>query len=478
MAILIAALLIRCIQFGNPVVQIDEQFYLLVGDRMLHGALPYVQFWDRKPFGIFALYAAIRSLGGEGILAYQLIATLFAATTAFIVYRISRRAAGMTGALFSALIYLAYLSVNGGDGGQAPVFYNLIVAAAALMIVRWTEVADVRPPSLAGPFAAMLFLGFALQVKYTVIFEGVYFGLYVLHRAYRAGRPPAQTLSFALIAPILAVLPTVLVGAYYWHIGHFAEFWFCNFQSVLLRPSPGAWPLAQRLLSIALHLLPLAVPAALARRQWMAVGPVGTFVMGWCVASIVGLLAFGTYFDHYSLPLVLPLAVAGAPIYDDLARGLRLGKRVLPIGIVVLAAGMIFVEANTIGLHRHRGDGSGARRIASIIRPHAARCAFVFAGDPILYHLSGACIPTAYNFPTLFSEMGDSVTLGIDWQRALRRTLDSRPGYIVLFDPPPKGAANAVAWAMVRDEVRQHYVLVDREPLASRTDLVFARRDP
>ena len=76
------ALLFRAPVLGNPVVGGDEAFYLLVGDRMLHGLLPYVDIWDRKPFGLFLLYAATRLLGGEGIWQYQLVATVFAAGTA------------------------------------------------------------------------------------------------------------------------------------------------------------------------------------------------------------------------------------------------------------------------------------------------------------------------------------------------------------------------------------------------------------
>ena len=71
----LAAFLLRMPHFGDPLYQIDEQFYLLVGDRMLHGAIPFVDIWDRKPIGLFLLFAAIRLLPGDGILAYQLVAT-------------------------------------------------------------------------------------------------------------------------------------------------------------------------------------------------------------------------------------------------------------------------------------------------------------------------------------------------------------------------------------------------------------------
>jgi 4-amino-4-deoxy-L-arabinose transferase-like glycosyltransferase len=80
--LLVFAFAVRAHDFGNPVIHVDEQYYLLVGDHMLHGAVPYVDLWDRKPPGLFLLFAAIRLLPGDGILAYQIVATLFAAATA------------------------------------------------------------------------------------------------------------------------------------------------------------------------------------------------------------------------------------------------------------------------------------------------------------------------------------------------------------------------------------------------------------
>src|SRR3954463_7872291 len=79
-ALLLALLAVvtRLQLFGDPIAGSDEGFYLLVGDRMLHGALPYVDIWDRKPFGLFLLFAGMRMLGGDGVLAYKLVATVAA----------------------------------------------------------------------------------------------------------------------------------------------------------------------------------------------------------------------------------------------------------------------------------------------------------------------------------------------------------------------------------------------------------------
>lgn len=185
--LLLVAVAARAAQFGNPVVQVDDEFYLLTGDRMLHGALPYVDIWDRKPVGLFLIYAAIRLLGGAGVLQYQIVATLFVVATALVVARIARNLSGPHGAAAAGVVYILYLGMFGGEGGQSPVFYNLFVALAA-----WTMIGLVRRPGFgafgfAGGLAAMLLIGVAMQVKYTALFEGLFFGLALLWFGRRRG---------------------------------------------------------------------------------------------------------------------------------------------------------------------------------------------------------------------------------------------------------------------------------------------------
>ncbi|MBJ6120439.1 hypothetical protein [Sphingomonas mollis] len=89
--LLVAAIATRVALYGDPLMLSDEQFYLLVGDRMLQGAWPFVDIFDRKPVGLFLIFAGLRAIGGNGILVYQLGATLCAALTAFVATRIARR---------------------------------------------------------------------------------------------------------------------------------------------------------------------------------------------------------------------------------------------------------------------------------------------------------------------------------------------------------------------------------------------------
>ena len=67
--LLSVALVTRSPRIGDPAIAVDEQFYLLVADHIWHGALPYVDIWDRKPVLLFLIYAALRPLSPDGIVA-------------------------------------------------------------------------------------------------------------------------------------------------------------------------------------------------------------------------------------------------------------------------------------------------------------------------------------------------------------------------------------------------------------------------
>jgi 4-amino-4-deoxy-L-arabinose transferase-like glycosyltransferase len=114
LGILLFATMVRWQTFGDPFIGYDEQFYLLVGDRMwYHGALPFVDIFDRKPIGLFLIYAAVRALGGQGLLQYQLVALLCVAATALLVARFARKIAGGIAPVTAACLYVIWLKLHG-----------------------------------------------------------------------------------------------------------------------------------------------------------------------------------------------------------------------------------------------------------------------------------------------------------------------------------------------------------------------------
>lgn len=484
MLLLGVALAARAVQFGNPVVQVDDEFYLLVGDRMLHGALPFVDIWDRKPVGLFLIYAAIRLLGGEGVIQYQLVATLFAAATGFVVARIARHVSGAHGAAAAGVVYILYLGVFGGEGGQSPVFYNLFVALAA-----WWMIALLRRPrfdrgALAGGAGVMLLVGLALQVKYSAVFEGMFFGLALLWNARRRGATPLGLSAAAALWAGVALLPTLAAWGAYAALGHSAAFVQANFLSILARSSDGLGPALKRLGYMAMMLSPLAAAVWLGRgigraRRGSEGETTRQFLEGWAIASVAGVVVFGTYFDHYALPMLVPLSVLAAPLFGEAGSGVTIGSSHglwrVPAGLAVMIAAVLISIPTINDNRRDRGWGPQVEEIAAYVRPRLGDCLYVYDGDPSLYRLTGSCLPTRWPFPSHLTLTREADSLGIDPLAEMRRIMAGRPRFVVASTRADKDLSPR-ARQFMEAELARDYALVLGVPVGSRMRVLYERR--
>ena len=174
--LLAVAILARALTFGNPVVHVDEEFYFFTGHSVWQGAWPFVDVWDRKPVGLFLLYALPAAFGfPAGIWAYQAMALASVVATGWLIARMAERLGWGVGATAAGIAYILWLDLLGGQGGQAPVFYNLLMMGAAWAILE----SDRRGLRSLG-LAAMTLVGLVLQIKYSAVVEGVVFGLWLL----------------------------------------------------------------------------------------------------------------------------------------------------------------------------------------------------------------------------------------------------------------------------------------------------------
>ncbi|MCU6454572.1 hypothetical protein LPN01_10835 [Sphingomonas sp. A2-49] len=465
--LLAAAVALRWRDFGNPIIHVDEQYYLLVGDRMLHGALPYVDLWDRKPVGLFLIFAGIRLLPGDGILAYQLAATAFAAATGWLIAR-GGMALGATvrGGLLAGIAYILWLSLLSGRGGQSPVFYNVFVAAAAVLTLRLPALAIARARAgiVANGAAACLLAGLAIQTKYTPVVEGTWFGLVHIWALRRAGASPGLTAAAACLWALLGLAPTLAIAADYWVRGPvvFQAFWFSNFASVALRKGYPAAKIAARLAGTGAQLLPLVacVVAAGRRRRPDAVSVIA---FGWLAAALVAFAMIGAFFDHYALPLLVPLAMIAAPV---LART-RVAAAVLAYGALLFVARVVLPPT----------DAASARAVGAVMAANdRGACPYVFAGDAILYHLAHACIPTRYAFPSTLAYESERGASGADEAAEVARVLAGRPPVIVTMDEP-MAPWNATTRALVAAALADRYRRVLAVPREDAHLLVYLRRD-
>ncbi|MBN8808973.1 MAG: hypothetical protein J0I47_12180 [Sphingomonas sp.] len=467
--LLLVAIVLRAITFGDPIVHVDESFYFTTARAMVDGALPYVDVWDRKPVGLFLLYLPAAALGVPlGIWVYQAMALAAATATAAMVARLADRAGWRRGALVAGIAYLAWLDMLEGQGGQAPVFYNLLMIAAAALIApgERDEAASAR---LGRGVGAMALVGVALQIKYSVVFEGLFFGLWWMWRERRLGNPVVRIFAGAALLAIVALLPTALAYGYYAWIGQAPAFVYANFRSIGQRQADPLLEQLGNLGEIVLITSPLFAAAILSFRRGERTA-LRTWLFAWLGAATFGVLIFGTWFDHYALPLIAPLCICGAGFADDPRRA----RLTVPIALgLALVVGL----TTTVRKWATRGTATEFARIADAVG-RGPGCLYVYSGDGdvMLYPYTGRCHPSRYVFPSHLGRTRERGAIGVDQQAEIDRILDGKPA-IVVMRTPYSGERSDLR-ALVIERMARDYRLSEQLPQGSDSISVFTLKRP
>ena len=468
--LLLAAIAVRAVAFGNPVVHVDEEFYFLTAQRMLDGALPYVEIWDRKPIGLFLIYLPAAAFGVPlGIWVYQLMALASVVLTGLVIIRLAERTDWGQGGLVAALLYLFMLGFGDGQSGQAPVFYNLLTAGAMVLAVPCAASAACGRLRRARAIGAMALIGLALQVKYSVLFEGMFLGLWLLWREHRLGRAPGRIAVFGLELIAVAMVPTFLAWGVYAWLGHGDAWFYANFGSILDRQSDPAIELLRNFLKVALILAPLLIVAGLSRR--VPVGdasehPIRALMFGWLIASVFGLIVFGTWFNHYALPVMLPACLCCAGFLGSHVTGRRI---VAPLLLVVAALGG---EATVLSARAHRGDAEQLAVLTGAIG-RGPGCLYVYSGNSSLYSQTGRCTASAWVYPSHLSRERENGAVGVDQLDEIARIFRKRPEIVVMRRVYAGERAEARAFTLARLHDRR-YALRGSYPLGDTWVDVYA----
>jgi len=444
LVIVAAAIATRAVTFGNPLVDMDDQFYWLVGRSWLQGHWPIVDIWDRKPVGLFLLYAALARISSS-ILAVQLAALLFAAGTAVLVRAAAVRIASPRAALLAALVYLLFLPPFWGQSGQSPVFYNLFIAGAAVLLLKASE--TVQPTSIRRhAYGAMLLSGIALVMKQVSVAEGICFGLAFLVLLHRSGEP-RQRIAITGAAMIgVALLPTVL-GAMLFALrgtGAIEAYVQASYVSIFTK-TPGAG--TSILAGLAYLLLfggPLFIAVAIglrspphARSERLAY----EFIAFWIGAAIIGYLLVPNFFPHYALPLLVPLSVMSARAFDR------------PIGNLLFAA-LVFSCLLTGRLTDYAGNARAIRDYeqleATIDAARGGGCIYIANGPVSLYLAAPDCGVTPFLFPYHLTLATESTAVGIPQDAEIDRIFAARPAVVITQDNKRKKQSEAVRTALDR----------------------------
>lgn len=459
--LLLVAVVLRSDTFGDPNLHGDEVFYQTVGVAMHQGALPYVDVWDRKPFGLFALSWLIAAFSYD-MLAYQLAATLFAAGTAWAIAAMARCWAGLQGALLAGIAYLLWLAPLQGFGGQSPVFYNLFIAIAALLVFRALPALSESRTRATVP-VAMLIAGAGITLKTTAFFEAAFLGLYCTAVLWKSGAGTSRTLRSAASWALVGAAPALLIAASYWAIGHWSEYWHAMFTSNVAKPPH--WPTSMvRLKFMALALAPV-VPFALLGLVWQERYS-RRFVIVWLAAAVLGLAAVPNFYLHYGLPLLVPLWLAASSF---LARG------VIGYGAIAALAILSFTISPPFQYEHTRQSRQAIATLEKTVRGHIGDGPLLlYDAPPQLYVRTGQPFSTPLVFPTHLSHLIEKDVSHLSTLGETERVLVLRPGAVVMAVPPRNGPVNEETHQMVLAYVGQHCRLIEVVPTLERqrTDMI------
>lgn len=449
----VSALLTRAFVFGDPAFHIDEDWYLFVGHRLLEGDRLYVDIWDRKPPGLFYLYALFAALP-RPIIAYQLAACLAAAGGALLVLRMALRITTAPAAFIAAALYLASLVQLGGAGGQSPVFYNVLMAGAAALV-------GLGEPDRRKQRLAMLLAGFAITIKPTVLFEGAFLGLWIVWRLWRSGMAPGAIALHALQLALIGALPFLLLMAWFVSIGDFEPFWQATVLSNFVRANQMDDPVrAHRMLLV---LPTIAFPAGcallallLARDNSRFAGRAG-FLLGWIAAATLGVVAVPNFYNHYLLPLLPPLCVTASAFFGRSRVLLLLG---------VLGAATPLIEAKPWNTRTTRLQAEGYAQLLSMIRendPHPRL--LVFQGPATLYMDLGVRQPTPLAFAQHLDNRYEKDVSLLRTSDEVRRILAGRPTTVVIGTLVSKTVANFESRWAIQGYAQKHCQYIGKASL-------------
>ena len=443
LALMVAfALLTRLPFFGHPAADFDEQLYSLIGRHLLAGELPYTGLWDRKPLGLFALYAAAHGLFGPGPAAFQTVALAACLAGGWLTFRLAARITTPATAAFAAALYPPLMAIYDSHSGQSEVFLTPLLAGMALAVLRARECPHWRT-AFARHALAMALGGLALQVKYSALPPCLWFGACALLDLHRRRLPRPALVRSAMLFALLGLLPTLAAAALYAAHGSLDAFLFANFTSIGRR---GALPLSITLGEQLEDFAPLAMLAlaGVFRRRALPPTPTARLAAGWLLAGLASLFLSTTIYPYYFAVLVPAVILAALPLFAG-PRGPWILAGVLAWTVLVCAPWQKAANA--------RAERATLAQIAARITARPG-CLFVFDGPLALYDLARTPLPTRFIYPDHLNSALEARALPVDPAAEVARIMARQPAWVITAREPVTlrnpASARALATALAR----------------------------
>ncbi|QCE34693.1 hypothetical protein FAI40_04635 [Acetobacteraceae bacterium] len=455
----ILALLCEFGAMGNPFPFSEQQFYLYGGGQILQHQIPYVDFWDRKPVGLFLLFAPIHLFGPYRFYAMPIIAGLFMWVGAIMIARITRLlSCGLFPSFLAGAVYLIGSNAYPDEtAGQAEQFYIPLLIGAVLLIVQyWDRIQNSIPDLLKVGAGTMILLGMALEIKTSCVWDGVFLGIALLVIAVRQPNFSLTQRFYAFFVCgaawiFVALIPTLLILAYYaahgilhdwvWAnitnhhlrskaIGHSTAFfdyhrYYANFAKHALETC-FFWGLPT--LYLTYRFIALWV-AKLKAKDGSFVPPLTPlfFIFAWGWVSLVASIQLrgGYAAVHYTMAGMPAAVILGAVLW----------QRNLWEKIFLLLPLVYFTpQAIATNLISFKDEVALEHKVASILNQQPG-CLFQLSGSYLFYDLSPAtsqCRVNKFLLSGMLTSPEEQFALGVNREDQFLHDLKEHPLYLVI----------------------------------------------
>jgi 4-amino-4-deoxy-L-arabinose transferase-like glycosyltransferase len=473
-------LMVRLPFFFPAVLDWDESTYILMGQSLLDGHLPYVQLWDLKPPLAFGFYSLAIAVLGSDVVGIRVAGAICVVAIAFLVYLITTRLASRRTALLAAALCIPAVSLI--SSGQATMTEHVALVplmGAVYLLARGAE-------SVGALFSIGVLVAIAGLVRLNLAYDAVAIGAYVALRYFRyplLGLTRAAAYAAGGVSMVLLTwLPYALTGQ--------PDVWWSSVVTAAIKYSDSQYSLLGSAVAETLHAVgvyregngykfeihwfnvfvwasALAGMATVLRR-WgeVAAAERRVYVIAAVImfATAIGILRSGAAHEHYMIQL-MPFATILAAVFLTSLPG-RARQVSVALAALALLASMapVFAEYKTMTARAlaHEDLRYGpAYQIASYLRrENASNRPVYLLTDHIAYWFTHSLPPTRLVHPSTIGRqylLEIALGKGMSAEDEIRKIFRQAPEFVVVTDDPwfLQGSSKT----LFHDWLGEHYVL-------------------
>ena len=167
--------IIRLPYFFKADIDWDESTFLLLGQSVLDGSLPYTSLMDVKAPFLWYIFAGLIAISGKSLVAIRFFGAVVVAIISFINYLCVKKFWNNNQSLISAIVFIIIINLN--SGGQAVLSEHLALIPLSLAFAMMIYFSNKFWGLYGIGFFITLSAMIRLNLAYTVLFISIYITL-------------------------------------------------------------------------------------------------------------------------------------------------------------------------------------------------------------------------------------------------------------------------------------------------------------